>query len=112
MYRARVLGEFPDQSELNVYSLAWIETASREPEPQPNDSVVRKITREPCRLRSAAADPSTGKKEALPARLHPAKTSPERYASISHAASFGISNGISCPQGRNTVRAPGVVGNT
>ena len=39
MYRARVLGEFPEQSELSVYSLAWIEAASQEPEPLPDDGV-------------------------------------------------------------------------
>src|SRR5712691_10918336 len=38
--------------------------------------------------------------------------SPARYASTNHAVSFGISNGISCPHGRNTTRAPGVVGKT
>src|SRR5579862_368197 len=43
MYRARVLGEFPEQSELSVYSLAWIERASHEPEPLPNDGRVRLI---------------------------------------------------------------------
>ncbi len=43
MYRARVLGEFPEQSELSVYSLAWIEQASHEPEPLPNDGKVRLI---------------------------------------------------------------------
>ncbi len=41
MYRARVLGEFPEQSELSVYSLAWIEAASREPAAQPNEGKVR-----------------------------------------------------------------------
>jgi hypothetical protein len=29
MYRARVLGEFPEQSEISVYSLAWIEKPSQ-----------------------------------------------------------------------------------
>jgi hypothetical protein len=43
MYRARVLGEFPEQSELSVYSLAWIERASHEPEPLPDDCKVRVI---------------------------------------------------------------------
>ena len=43
MYRARVLGEFPEQSELSVYSLAWIERASHEPEPLPDDGKVRLI---------------------------------------------------------------------
>jgi len=42
MYRARVLGEFPEQSELSVYSLAWIEAASHEPEPL-EDGVSRVI---------------------------------------------------------------------
>ena len=32
MYRARALGEFPEQSEMSVYSLGWIERASREPD--------------------------------------------------------------------------------
>ena len=41
MYRARVLGEFPEQSELSVYSLAWIEAASQEAPAIPNDGVVR-----------------------------------------------------------------------
>jgi hypothetical protein len=43
MYRARVLGEFPEQSELSVYSLAWIEAASQDPPPVPNDGTVRVI---------------------------------------------------------------------
>jgi hypothetical protein len=43
MYRARVLGEFPEQSELSVYSVAWIERASHEPEPLPDDGKVRVI---------------------------------------------------------------------
>jgi hypothetical protein len=43
MYRARVLGEFPEQSELSVYSLAWIEAASHEPEAIPDDGRSRVI---------------------------------------------------------------------
>jgi phage terminase large subunit len=43
MYRARVLGEFPEQSELSVYSLAWIEAASHEPESIPDDAGHRII---------------------------------------------------------------------
>jgi hypothetical protein len=43
MYRARVLGEFPEQSELSVYSLAWIEAANQEAPPIPNDGKVRVI---------------------------------------------------------------------
>jgi hypothetical protein len=43
MYRARVLGEFPEQSEVSVYSLAWIERAAQEPPPIPNDGKVRAI---------------------------------------------------------------------
>ena len=41
MYRARVLGEFPEQSEVSVYSLAWIEAASHDPPALPNDGVSR-----------------------------------------------------------------------
>jgi hypothetical protein len=43
MYRAGVLGEFPEQSELSVYSLAWIEAASQEPEALPDDGKERVI---------------------------------------------------------------------
>ena len=43
MYRARVLGEFPEQSEVSVYSLAWIEAAGQDPPAQPNDGAVRVI---------------------------------------------------------------------
>ena len=43
MYQARVLGEFPEQSEINVYSLAWIERANQEPTPIPNDGKVRPV---------------------------------------------------------------------
>lgn len=43
MYRARVLGEFPEQSEVSVYSLAWIERASQEPPAIPTDGKVRVI---------------------------------------------------------------------
>lgn len=43
MYRARVCGEFPAQSEHSVYSLAWIERASHEPEPIPADGRRRVI---------------------------------------------------------------------
>jgi hypothetical protein len=42
MYRARVLGEFPGQSEMSVYSLTWIERASREPDlAAPNNGVIQ-----------------------------------------------------------------------
>jgi hypothetical protein len=37
MYRARVLGEFQEQPEVSVYSLSWIEKASQEPPPMPNN---------------------------------------------------------------------------
>ena len=43
MYRPRVLGEFPEQSELSVYSLAWIEAASQEGPPMPADGKVRHV---------------------------------------------------------------------
>lgn len=41
MYRARVLGEFPEQSELSVYSLAWIERASHEPAVTPTAGLIQ-----------------------------------------------------------------------
>jgi hypothetical protein len=43
MYRARVLGEFPEQSELSVYCLAWIEAASQAPPLLPSDGRNRVI---------------------------------------------------------------------
>jgi hypothetical protein len=42
MYRARVLGEFPEQSETSVYSLAWIERAACEPDlAGPHNGVIQ-----------------------------------------------------------------------
>jgi len=42
MYRARVLGEFPEQSETSVYSLAWIERAACEPDlAAPHNGVIQ-----------------------------------------------------------------------
>jgi hypothetical protein len=41
MYHARVLGEFPEQSEVSVYSLSWIEKASQDGPEIPNDGPVR-----------------------------------------------------------------------
>lgn len=41
MYRARVLGQFPEQSELSVYSLAWIERAAREPDEPPAGGIIQ-----------------------------------------------------------------------
>lgn len=43
MYRARVLGEFPTQSDLSVFSLAWIERASLDPPEIPQDGRRRVI---------------------------------------------------------------------
>ncbi len=43
MYRARVLGEFPSQSDHSVFALDWIDAAARDPEPFPTDGVLRTI---------------------------------------------------------------------
>jgi hypothetical protein len=43
MYRARVVGEFPEQSELSVYAMVWIEAASHAPPLQPSDGRSRVI---------------------------------------------------------------------
>lgn len=43
MWRARVLGEFPDQSESSAYSLAWIERASHEPIEAPGREVAIQV---------------------------------------------------------------------
>ena len=43
MYRARVLGQFPEHSEMSVYSLAWIESAGQEAPAFPNDGAIRVI---------------------------------------------------------------------
>jgi len=59
MYPGARSGRVPEQSELSVYSLAWIEAASQEAPAIPNDGVVRVMQVGIRRCRAGGEDETT-----------------------------------------------------